>query len=383
MSLSRCFSDMEKRVSKGSLLPKDAELLKKYLSEQAAIRSMADQSILTEYNSIMPWVKHLSLSSCTMDDIYTAINAFKPLKQNTVRTYLVNGKRFFLWKFAKNKKICEKLSAIKVPGPDRMTKVASQMLPHETIDKIVKACKHTRDRAMLSMLYDGGFRPKEIVTLTWEDIKVMQHGTVVNTNKKTGMPRRILLVNSAGYLAQWKQDYPGVAEGNNLVFLQLDAPHRPLHYRGFRSLLKRALERSGLDKNITLYLFRHSHITACQEQGLSDGINKLIHWGNQSTNMLSTYAHLSDNTVDDAVLELSGLKRERKVRGPAIKPIECPKCGIVNPTGSQACYSCGKAFTEQADMDKDDFIRFLFENREMLEAAWKKRGKSGNSLPQK
>jgi len=367
MSLVRCNGDIDRRIGDGSLTIKDADMIKRYLAEQKAVRNLSDQSILTEYNSITPWTKQLSLFSCTIDDIYTARNTFAELKQNTQRTYIAAGKRFFLWKFQKNKSIVLKINAIRIPPPDRMTKTASQMLTQETIDQIVRASGRTRDRAMLSMLYDGGFRPKEIISLTWKDIKVMPHGTVINTDKKTGAPRRVLLVNSAGYLAQWKQDYPGIPEGENLVFVQLDAPHSPLAYRGFRSLLKRALERAGMDKNITLYLFRHSHITACQEQGLSDGINKLIHWGNQRTNMLSTYAHLSDQAMDDAVLDLAGLKREKKVRGPAIKPIECPKCSVVNPTGSQACYSCGFPLSDnvvlqiekaKAAMTPDDFIRY-------------------------
>ncbi|MCK9591833.1 MAG: site-specific integrase [Methanoregula sp.] len=341
MSLSRCYADIDKRVVKEYLTAADAKILKKYLSEQAAIRSMADQSIITEYNSIIPWTKQLSLSTCSIDDVYRVRNTFKALKQNTQRTYIITGKRFFLWRFAKQKGICEKIKAIKTPGPDRMTKTASQMLTQETIDKIVRACRYPRDRAMLAMLYDGGFRPKEIITLEWGDIKVLPHGAIVNTNVKTGAPRRVLLVNSAGYLAQWRQDYPGTPEGKNLVFVHLDAPHRPFQYRGFRGLLKRALERAQLDPKITLYLFRHSHITAMQESGIPDGMNKLIHWGNQRTGMLATYAHISDSTMDEIILEHAGIKREQKVRGPAIRPIECPKCSIINPTGSLECYACG------------------------------------------
>jgi site-specific recombinase XerD len=368
MSLTRCFADIDQRVIKQSLTPEDGALLKKYLSEQSAIRSMADQSILTEYQSLIPWSQALSLSNCSITDIYAARNSFKNRKQNTQRVYIVIGKRFFIWRFEGDEETIKKIRAMKVPPPDRMTKTASQMLTPETIDLIVKGARNTRDRAMLSMLYDGGFRPKEIISLTWKDIKVEPHGTIINTDEKTGAPRRVLLVNSAGYLAQWRQDYPGLTSGSSYVFVTISKPHTQIKYRSFRAILKRSCTRAGLDKDkIHLYLFRHSHITACQENGLSDGVNKLIHWGNQHTNMLSTYAHISDTKMDDAVLEMQGIKRERKVRGPAIKPIQCPKCNIVNPTGSVACYGCGMPLTDsamlemervKAAMSPDDMIAF-------------------------
>jgi len=51
-----------------------------------------------------------------------------------------------------------------------MTKVAADLLTPDEITGMVKACTRPMDRALIMMLYEGGFRIGEIGTMTWGDL---------------------------------------------------------------------------------------------------------------------------------------------------------------------------------------------------------------------
>jgi len=43
------------------------------------------------------------------------------------------------------------------------------------------------DRALISVLYEGGFRIKEIGTLTWDQVSFKDNRVIINVNIKTGI----------------------------------------------------------------------------------------------------------------------------------------------------------------------------------------------------
>jgi len=93
---------------------------------------------------------------------------------------------------------------------------------------MLNACFTSRDRALISMLYEGGFRVKELGTLTWEQVTFDDHGLIVNVNMKTEKPRYVRMVASAPLLAQWKNDYPCAISPQGMVFIS--NLRRPLKY---------------------------------------------------------------------------------------------------------------------------------------------------------
>ena len=77
-----------------------------------------------------------------------------------------------------------------------MTKVASDLLKPDEIIAMVKACKQNVDRALIMMLYEGGFRIGEIGKMKWGDVNFDKNGATVNVNFKPGKPRIILYFSS-------------------------------------------------------------------------------------------------------------------------------------------------------------------------------------------
>ena len=114
----------------------------------------------------------------------------------------------------------KKLNEIQPPKADKATKTASQMIPKDKIDQMIRSCKNSRDRALISFMYEGALRPIEVREATWDQIIFDQWGAVFNTSKKTGKPRYIRLVKYHPYLAAWRADYhPGIPEGKARVFV--------------------------------------------------------------------------------------------------------------------------------------------------------------------
>ena len=89
-----------------------------------------------------------------------------------------------------------------------MTKTASDLLTTDEITQMMNSCIRSIDRAIIMMLYEGGFRIGEIGMMKWGDLTFDKWGVIVNVNFKTNKPRYIRLVMAREYIATWKNDYP-------------------------------------------------------------------------------------------------------------------------------------------------------------------------------
>ena len=73
--------------------------------------------------------------------------------------------------------------------------------------------------------------------------------------------------------------------------------------------------------------------------------------------MASIYVHLSGRDVDNAILELYGIKDNRDTKeDTTLQPRNCDRCKEINPPTSEYCKRCGMPLTKQAItkiMEKD------------------------------
>lgn len=221
------------------------------------------------------------------------------------------------------------------------------MLTIDEVQRIIKGCRTSRDRAMLAMIYEGALRPVEITGAQWRQLEFDRYGAKFVTAGKTGKRRHIRLLMSAQYLAAWQADYPGGASPDAPIFVRLRGSPAKMTRGAMRKVIERAARRAGIEREVFPYLFRHSRITHWVETGLSESVIKLQSWGNLKSPMLATYAHVSDAAIDRAMLEHAGIRQhEGKQEEP--KPIQCPQCDAVNAPGSPACYVCGCRFGRDA-----------------------------------
>ena len=326
---------------------KDAALIQSFREDVEANTDKISERTLNDLTkSLALWTDVLAFSALTDDMLNHALREMRKrkYKPNTQRHHFGKLKRFLTWMNENGHTdiSLKTIEKIKVPGLDYNTKKPSEMLEEEEIRTIIDTCRHPRDKALFSMMYEGSFRPVELVELKWDQVTFDEYGTVIHTAQKTGIPRHIRLISSRQYLAAWQASYPLARTGDAYVFVAITRPHRPIGYTGMQNLLHRIVKESGLKKKVSLYLFRHSRITNMIEEEYPESVIKLQAWGNLRTPMLATYAHLDGSYVDGVMLERAGIiQTNKKKKSDALKAEQCPYCKTINAPGALECTKCG------------------------------------------
>lgn len=345
-----------RHLESGQITNEDASLIREFLEEMRATKHISLVRARKLNAHLISWRQFIGpYRENTMADLHSGIVKLQTHKrengekyeQNTQRDFVVFLKRFYLWLIENEYSTIpeKKIKAIKPPATNTMTKTAESLLTVDEVRAMLDACFTSRDRALLACLFEGAFRIGELGTLTWGQVKFTEWNCTINVKYKTQKPRFVPLVFSRGYMAQWRNDYPGKADPDSPVFLTRTGVS--LSYAGVSKQIRDIAERAGIKKHITPHLFRHSRVTAMIREGFNDSVIKRICWGNINTNMFSTYAHLTDSDIEQEIAEHAGIAQKNVVkRSEALDPLQCHRCYTVNPPTSSFCSTCGSALTE-------------------------------------
>ena len=353
-----------KALDEGTILPDDAALLREFIGEISV--NMSPARVYKHYYTLISWRTFIGpFRDNQAGDLFQGIeNLKRHRKENgegysthTMSDYIRFIKRFYLWLIENEYSTIteKKLKKIRLPKPDKMTVTTEELLTEEEVLKMIHACGNSRDRAIISMLWEGGFRIGEIGTLQWKQIKFNSWNAVVNTAEKTGNPRHIPLVMSRAYLAQWMNDYPFEPAGDNHVFLNLRS-NEPIQYRGLQKKISKLANCAEIERKINPHLFRHSRITDLIRKNYNESVIKKMMWGNLTTSMFATYAHLSDSDIDQEIARHEGVVTEEQREDSPLEARQCPQCYTVNGPTARVCSVCGYALTEEARAERKEVV---------------------------
>jgi integrase len=312
-----------------------------------------------------------------MPKIYAGINKFKtggrhngkPYAINTQVLYLVNLRTFITWAAEKGDipAPLEEILKIRIPKANKMTFSAGDILTEEEVKAVLDCCPTTRDRAFVAMLYDGGLRTKELCTLAWKDLDFINDDIVTaQTVVKTGVFRKVPLFMCREYLIAWRNAYPGDPSGNNAVFV--NRYREPFVYSTAHELMKRIGKRvkdlKGIDmgSRLKLHQFRRASITHDVNKNRPISHICMEKWGRSYSPMIERYAKPGEAEILNSKIEASGvekIKRKYEKKRGAMQPIQCPKCGMVNPPTNRHCGTCGRGLTEDAVATETDLLGML------------------------
>lgn len=344
---------IEQKVQTGKLTREDADLILQFTDEIATEAGNTESTVLSNCRYLSLIVENIpGVKEWTNDAINRYVSETRgKYKKNTIRNTFINLRKFSSWLVENNHNTTlniAKVLKIQYPKPDSTTKTPAMMLSTEEIDKIIESGRNPRDRCLLSILTESGARPSEVLDLKWGDLKIDQYGVIMNASgKKTKTPRYIRLVHSAPYIGAWKNDHPFPNDGS-YVFTSFKNPRgdRRITHGALKIILRDAKNRAGTEKRVFPYLMRHCNVTRMLEQGYTDSTIKLVHWGTLKTQMLGTYGHVSNKSIDDETLGKEGViqtsKRQRK------QVHQCPNCQLIVTPTMQYCPKCGQSLTEQA-----------------------------------
>lgn len=223
----------------------------------------------------------------TVGDVYPAISTLKVSKnkmghafrQNAIHDYVILLKRFYIWMIESgySNVPLTKIRKIHPPKFELNTKQPEQLLTQQEVKALIDTCQNSRDRALITVLYESGCRIGELGRLTWGQVKFDDLGLVLSVDDtKCGTKRYVRLVISLPYLSTWRNDYQGIPKGEARVFITNRG--NPLTHGTVMGLLKRLQEKSEIEKHVTPHIFRHSRITHLINQGMSESVIKLMMW---------------------------------------------------------------------------------------------------------
>ena len=336
---------LEYKVRKGILQPHNADLMKLYMDEYVASRGIADSTALvnTQYITLalgeIPDLREMS----AQDVMLIVSKSRKVYKDNSLQKVIRNIHGFTEWLknegYSQNLNV-DKVRSIKPPKKQLLSRKVTDVLTEKDIEDIISAAATSRDRAILSVMYEGGLRSVDLRKLKWKDVTFDKYGAVLHSAEKTGIPRYIRVVFSTPYLAAWKADYPGRAEGENHVFVNFRGDTTRLSYQAAKKILQKTAKKAGIQRHVHQHLLRHSRITHLLEQGVSETVVKKMMWGKVNTPMIAVYEHISEDHIDSEVLSATGINVMTDKTDPKLVAQICDRCGTINPPGKEECQNC-------------------------------------------
>ena len=249
-------------------------------------------------------------------------------------------KKFFRW-LGKE----ELISWLKCNGV-RNRKLPEEILSEDDIKKMINSAQNARNRAIVAVLYESGCRAGEFLSMKIKNVSFDRYGAVILVHGKTGH-RRIRLVSSVPYLAEWLNSHP--LKDNPEAWLWISLKNfRRLPYGSLRTILRVIAEKARVKKKVNPHAFRHARATHLAKFLTEAQMKEYFGWV-QDSDMASVYVHLSGRDVDRAILKLYGMEIAEECREETLKPKRCLRCGELNPATNQVCQRCFFPLNEEAE----------------------------------
>lgn len=126
-----------------------------------------------------------------------------------------------------------------------------------------------------------------------------------------------------------------------------------------RKMLSEVAKKTEVNKKVNPHNFRHSRATYLAKNLTEAQLNQYMGWV-KGSDMPATYVHLSGRDLDEAILDMRGMKpKEEKIES-TLAPKNCPRCELTNKATSKFCSHCGgildiqTAVTMQEEIKKMD-----------------------------
>jgi ribosomal protein L40E len=216
---------------------------------------------------------------------------------------------------------------------------------------------------MISMSFDLGTRPKELLGLNVGDVNFDEYGCVVTVGEhaKTGA-RTLRLIPSLPYLREWLESHPYRDNKEAALFIGLGRNQfgKRITPQTLRWAFKEAAKLAGVDRRVYTYLLRHASITREAGNGLGDQQLKVFYGWSPSSRMLEIYSHLSSEDVNKKRLEQAGVIKPKQ-KAHELKQRKCPRCGAENTPTADFCSKCA------SPLDESKFREMLSKDQEVKE----------------
>jgi len=222
---------------------------------------------------------------------YILANKFSASFQNQV----VNAIKLF-FSIIENKKIDPDL----IHRPKR-AKLLPNVLSKQEIKLILQALSNIKHKAMLSLIYSCGLRRAELLNLRLRDIDSNRNLIIIRQSK--GRKDRIAPLSEKILILL--RDY-FVAYKPKVWLFEGQGKKDKYDERSLACVLKQALEKSKINKPVTLHWLRHSYATHLLENGTDlRYIQEIL--GHSSSRTTEIYTHVSNKSIQRIISPFDSL----------------------------------------------------------------------------
>ncbi|MCG2782295.1 MAG: site-specific integrase [Candidatus Altiarchaeales archaeon] len=237
----------------------------------------------------------------------------------------------------------EETDWIEIENPESKVLRPDEILTWEDINSMSNVAMNLRDKALVEVLYDTGFRIEELLSLLIKDVEEVNCGSALRLHlrlSKTKL-RRPTIVRSVPSMLTWMDNHPGKDDKNSPLWALLNGSDESLNYAAARRILINLGKRANIDKPINPHNFRKSSASYFSHF-LSPAEMKERYGWKQSSKMLDVYCFPSEQEINRKVMEHFGL--EITDGGVKKKKVErrCRACKTTNPEGETRCKRCSR-----------------------------------------
>ncbi len=267
--------------------------------------------------------KKASRTNATIDQILGAVHSFY---QFHMRLGTVSDLPLYQLSMPNRRQYKPFLHGIVKAKPEQRRVVSTKRerrlpktLTIEQVETLIDACTHTRDKFLLTLLFQSGMRIGQVLGLKHADLSVEDGSLQIvprsdNPNGARAKTRNPYVIPALPEVMQLYTDYLiedlGALEVDSLpdfVFVNLWEGDigRPMTYEAVMSLVKRLTTRTGI--NFTPHMLRHTRATLwirSKQVSLEEASRLLGHASVQTTH--DTYVHLTAEDLRAALTKEGG-----------------------------------------------------------------------------
>ena len=265
------------------------EQIKKYMQWLSSKRYSPNtiKTYSEALKSFLIFYREKSITEISNEDVIIYNNEYI-LKNNLSDSYqnqIVNALKLFFTTIRETK-----IEIDKIHRPKR-SKILPNVLSKEEIKLILNAHSNIKHKTMLSLIYSCGLRRSELPNLKPADIDSKRGIVIIRQGK--GKKDRIAPLSLK--ILEMLRDYYTICRPKTWLFEGQNLGEQYSEY-SLQSVLKQALQKSGVKKQVTLHWLRHSYATHLLENGTDlRYIQELL--GHTSSKTTEIYTHVSTKSI--------------------------------------------------------------------------------------
>ena len=272
------------------------EEMQKYMNTLQYERKLSMNTVVSYQKNLEIFLDFLNgkpIFQVTRDDIEEFLSVQKKT-ETTKAHYLTVLNSFYLFCIDEGYTVQNPCEGIPMP---KLVKKIPEYLTYEEVDKLLDIPLNTaydyRTKAMLELLYATGMRVSELLSLRYTNVDLDEYFVRVEGK---GSKERIIPFNetSKKYLELYLNQYRPmlVKKGKSYQELFLNNRGTPISRQGFFKILKALCVTTGISKQISPHVLRHSFATHLLNQGADlRVIQELLGHSDISTTQI--YTHVS------------------------------------------------------------------------------------------